>query len=537
MGAIASRGRGDLWDTAAMAGSLREDLKLQRERAVLAAVPARADDSDPLAELRSLAETAGVSVVGSLVQRRQRPDARTYLGKGKIEELAALVKELEAGVVILEHDLSPQQLRNVEQAVSCKVIDRSELILDIFANRAVTREARLQVEIAQLEYTAPRLRAMWSHLGQVTGGAPMGVGTRGPGEQQLEIDRRLVQQRLQHLKRQLERLQDRSAREVHARSREHFIVGVVGYTNAGKSTLFNALTAGGAYADDRLFATLGTRVERWPLGGGDEAMLADTVGFIRDLPHHLVASFRSTLEQTRAAHLLLLVVDAADPQARRQFAAVDEVLGEIGAGEIPRILVLNKADALRARLGERGAEAEIDRWRAEVEGLETMVIAARAGEGLPALAARVRAEMLGPIREVLAELPLAESRAIDFIESRCEVLDRSYPPEGGTVEMRARLGRRHAEILLERGTAMRIDGQAVGEAIPRLWPAEAAAPPRRIPPHERFAPPHRAAESTAPPSRTAENPVERSNRPTPPLDTLPGGSTLPSRSAEGREAS
>ncbi len=487
-----------------MAGGLREDLKLQRERAVLAAVPSDGDDPDPLAELRSLAETAGVAVVGSIVQRRARPEPRTYLGKGKIEELAALAKELAAGVVILDHDLSPQQLRNIEQAVACKVIDRSELILDIFANRAVTREARLQVEIAQLEYTAPRLRAMWSHLGQVTGGAPVGVGTRGPGEQQLEIDRRLVQQRLQHLRRQLARLQERSVREVEARSREHFIVGVVGYTNAGKSTLFNALTAGGAYADDRLFATLGTRVERWPLGGGNEAMLADTVGFIRDLPHHLVASFRSTLEQTRSAHLLLLVVDLADPLAERQYEAVIEVLEEIGAAETPRIVALNKVDRVREEQGVAGERARLAAWGERVGGDRIVPIAARRGEGLDRLAERVRGEMLGPPREVVAELPLSESRAIDFIESRSEVSGRDYSEDGKTVTLRTRISRRHVEQLAAWGTPCRIDGRTPIDASSALWPPPTETAPPRPRPHERFAPPARrgrfsSADANGPP--------------------------------------
>src|SRR5690606_5887684 len=225
------------------------------------------------------------------------------------------IKESDATLVIFDNDLTPAQIRNLEQATNCKIVDRSELILDIFANRAATAEAKLQVEIAQLEYTYPRLRAMWTHLGQVTGGAPVGIGTRGPGEQQLEIDRRLVQNRLASLKRELETIQQRKTREVAQRTLDHFTVGLVGYTTAGKSTLFNKLTAGGAYAHDKLFATLSTRVERWELGGGNSALLSDTVGFIRDLPHHLIASFRSTLEETIYAHVLIIVLDVADPHA------------------------------------------------------------------------------------------------------------------------------------------------------------------------------------------------------------------------------
>ena len=465
-----------------MASTLREDLELRREQAVLASVSTDSDDADPLSELRSLAETAGVSVAGSILQRRQRPDPRTWFGKGKVEELAALVKELGAGVVIIDQDLSPQQLRNIEEAVKVKVIDRSELILDIFAHRATTREARLQVEIAQLEYTAPRLRAMWSHLGQVTGGAPMGVGTRGPGEQQLEIDRRLVQKRLQHLRRQLAEIQVRSTRAVEARREEHAVIGVVGYTNAGKSTLFNVLTAGGAYADDRLFATLGTRVEQWNLGGGNAAMLTDTVGFIRDLPHHLVASFRSTLEQAVSAHLLLVVLDISDPYAERQFAAVREVLEEIGAGEIPWILVLNKIDRLEERLGPREGAATLELWRRRAP--ETVAISALRGEGLEALRERARIALLGPLREVEIDLPLSDSRSVDLIEKRAEVLDRAYP-DAERVAIRARIAQRHAEALAT-APVVRIDGQSVHEAIPKLWPLPAGRVAARIRPHEIF---------------------------------------------------
>lgn len=256
-----------------------------------------------------------------------------------------MTAELGARVVIFDNELSPRQIQSLSKEVKVKVIDRSELILDIFANRATTREAQLQVEIAQLQYTAPRLRAMWSHLGQVTGGAPVGVGTRGPGEQQLEIDRRIVARRLVAFKRELEEVQARKAREVEMRRAEHFTVGIVGYTNAGKSTLFNAITTGGAYTADKLFATLATRVERWNIGGANAVLLSDTVGFIRDLPHHLVASFRATLEDAIHAHALLIVLDASDREAPLQLETVREVLDDVGANTQPRFCCSTRSTA------------------------------------------------------------------------------------------------------------------------------------------------------------------------------------------------
>ncbi|MCH8271321.1 MAG: GTPase HflX [Planctomycetes bacterium] len=231
---------------------------MQSERAVLAAVrlPGAAyDQADPFGELAALAEQAGAMVVGTIDQQRERPQAGTYMGKGKVEQLRDLCEQLDASLVIFDHELSPAQLGNIEKVVQRKIVDRSELILDIFAARATSHEAKLQVELAQLEYTYPRLRAMWSHLERIAGGAPVGIGTRGPGEQQLEIDRRLVRTKLRNLRRELAEIQRRKSREVRKRNRDHTTVGLVGYTNAGKSTLFNTLTAGGDNADESLLAT------------------------------------------------------------------------------------------------------------------------------------------------------------------------------------------------------------------------------------------------------------------------------------------
>ncbi|MHC5004545.1 MAG: GTPase HflX, partial [Planctomycetota bacterium] len=327
----------------------REQLKVVAEKAVLVHVqlPDReVDPVDPFRELRALAATAGAEIVGELIQKRQKPRGSTFLGKGKVLELRDLVHMTEASLVIFDNDLLPRHIAGLEPELECKIIDRSELILDIFANRATTHAAKLQVEIAQLEYTYPRLRAMWDHLGKIVGGAPVGIGTRGPGEQQLEIDRRLARRRLIQLKGELEQIQQRKTREVAQRNVEHFTVGLVGYTNAGKSTLFNRLTTGGAFAHEKLFATLSTRVERWDLGGGNAVLLSDTVGFIRDLPHHLVASFRSTLEETVSAQLILVVLDASDPAAEQHLRTVTETLDEIGATGQRRLLVLNKIDQL-----------------------------------------------------------------------------------------------------------------------------------------------------------------------------------------------
>jgi GTP-binding protein HflX len=437
----------------------REGIAVTTEPAIVVGVRlpgSRMDFHDPLGELRALAETAGARVVGELMQNRGAPAGRTFLGKGKTEELAVMVGELGARVVIFDNELSPSQIQELEQELKVKVIDRSELILDIFANRATTREAQLQVEIAQLEYTAPRLRAMWSHLGQVTGGAPVGVGTRGPGEQQLEIDRRIVSRRLMALRRELEDVQTRKAREVESRRSEHFTVGIVGYTNAGKSTLFNALTAGGAYAADKLFATLITRVERWNVGGANAVLLSDTVGFIRDLPHHLVASFRATLEDAIHAHALLIVLDASDREAPQQLETVREVLDEVGANTQPRILLLNKMDRIDTLpFDERQSLRTADEWREREP--DAMAISALTGGGFEALRARVLSLVTGGVRRRSIRVPITSARLIDTIEKRCTVLERTYGD--AEVELIAEMGDKQIEALLPMGEPFMVDGE------------------------------------------------------------------------------
>jgi GTP-binding protein HflX len=459
-----------------MSQQQREQIKVARERAVLVAVRLPRDPvdlEDRLKELQSLADTAGAEVVGMLTQKRHKPVGRTFLGKGKVEELGQLVEMVKAGIVIFDHDLSPAQIRNLEQLLSVKVLDRSELILDIFARRATTHAARLQVEIAQLEYTYPRLRAMWDHLGQVTGGAPIGIGTRGPGEQQLEIDRRLVQRRLKRLQKELDGIHARKAREVTHRNEDHYTVGLVGYTNAGKSSLFNKVTSGGAFAHDKLFATLSTRVEHWSLGDGNSALLSDTVGFIRNLPHRLVASFRSTLEETVQCSLLLVMVDVSDPTAHQQLDSVLETLDEIGATDQPRQLVLNKVDRL-----EQHDEVLI--WLAEHP--DALPVSAETGEGLDRLAEIVRDHAIGPQREIEITVATGDSRAVDFLERRTPVTHREYGD--GCVTMHTTLGARQAMQLLSRARTVHVGDELLGDIRESLWPTPKVVDDTcRIPPH------------------------------------------------------
>ncbi len=324
-----------------------------------------------LEELALLADTAGAKVVATLVQRRGSIHPATFVGKGKLEELRELVEQSKAELVIFDDDLSPAQVRNLEKAAQRKVIDRSELILDIFARRARTRESRLQVELAQLEYTLPRLTGMWKHLERQAGG----IGTRGPGETQLETDRRLVRERIARLKAALESV-EKERETQRARRRREFRTALAGYTNAGKSTLFNALTRADVFVENRLFATLDSTTRQMVNADREILLLTDTVGFIRKLPHHLVASFHSTLVEAIEADLLIHVIDAADPDFRRQISAVDDVLDDIlREPRPPRLLVFNKCDLLD--------DDAIAALRAEFDGCA--IVSARTGAGLATL--------------------------------------------------------------------------------------------------------------------------------------------------------
>ena len=315
--------------------SIRE----RKERAILVGLTPSSTEEDSLTELALLAQTAGTDVCQIVRQRRGSISPSTFLSRGKLSELSSLTGD-DVDVVIFDDDLSPAQVRNLENKLETKILDRSELILAVFAEHARTRESRLQVELAQLEYLLPRLTRMWGHLSRQQGG----IGTRGPGETQLEVDRRRVREKIAFLKRKLEQV-DRERKVQRARRNGLHRTGLVGYTNAGKSTLMNALTGAGILVEDKLFATLDATTRRYRFPTGEVTLLTDTVGFIRKLPHHLVASFRSTLDEVVEADLLLHVVDASSPAAEAQIEAVNQVLEQLGVANKPTLTVLNKTDA------------------------------------------------------------------------------------------------------------------------------------------------------------------------------------------------
>jgi GTP-binding protein HflX len=400
----------------------RDELTVHRERAFLVSValPERPwISTDPLEELHGLATTAGAVVVGSLVQRRQSIIPATYIGKGKLSELQQQIKAADADVIIFDNDLSPAQVRNLEKATEVKVLDRSELILDIFATRARTAEARLQVELAQLEYALPRLRRMWTHLSRYTGG----IGLRGPGETQLEEDRRLVDQRIRDLRQRLAEVQARKQREVRSRREEH-TVSLVGYTNAGKSTLMNALTGAGVYVEDKLFSTLDTRTRQWHLKDWGRVLLSDTVGFIRDLPHHLVASFRATLEETRQARLLLHVVDASNEAAEEQIKAVLQVLKEIGCADRPTLLVLNKID----QMPDRSYLDVLRKHHPHAVGMS-----AATGQGLEDLREAVIEALSADFADAEIETDAGNGRVLAYLGAHAEIYRQQYADNRVTI--------------------------------------------------------------------------------------------------------
>lgn len=406
-----------------------EDLvkRAEGEKAFLVGVESARFGEVALDELAALTESAGGAVVGQTTQKRRAPDPGTYIGRGKMEEVAAEAEEAGANLVIFDNDLSPGQLKNLEKGMGRRVIDRSELILDIFASRARTDQARLQVELAQLEYSLPRLRRMWSHLSRIEGG----IGTRGPGEKQLETDRRLVKGRISDLRQRLRRIAERREREVAGRSGV-FTTALVGYTNVGKSTLLNFLTRGGAETANRLFMTLDTRTRSWAVGNNIRVLLSDTVGFIRSLPHHLVSSFHATLEEARQADLLLHVIDATHPEVDRHVAAVHRVLADLGVTDRPCINVLNKIDLLE---DPPGIVALSSRFA------ETVSVSARTGQGIEDLERLVREKVLAGYVAWDVEVSAQDGRLRAFL---CEhaVTERSEELEDGGVRLRVLLSRK-----------------------------------------------------------------------------------------------
>ena len=417
-------------------GAPREGVDIIRrvESAVIVGVqlPGRttADVEASLDELTSLLDTAGAEVVDRVLQRRDAPDTATYLGRGKVDELRDLVAAHGADAVVFDDDLAPAQQRTLEEIVRQKVLDRTIVILDIFAQHATSREGKAQVELAQLGYLLPRLRGWGTALSRQAGGRAaggVGIGGRGPGETQLEVDRRRIMRRINKLKRDLagyERIRRTKAAERQRSGVE--VVALVGYTNAGKSSLLNRLTGADVLVEDRLFATLDATVRRLELDeGGRDVVLTDTVGFVRKLPHGLVEAFKSTLEESTDADLLLHVVDASHPEAEAQIVAVHEVLEEIGADQLPEQLVLNKADAAdRATV-----DALARRVHAEL-GAEPVVVSARTGEGIEDLVERIRVTLPGRRLRISAHIPYERQDLVALAHRQGTVVKEAHDERG-----------------------------------------------------------------------------------------------------------
>jgi GTPase len=382
------------------------------------------DAEESLAELRTLAESAGANVVGEILQRRDRPDPATLIGGGKLEEIAGAAASLNADLLLFDHDLTASQQRNIEKIVKLRVIDRTQLILDIFARHARTREGQLQVELAQLQYMLPRLAGRGIEMSQLGGG----IGTRGPGETQLETDRRKIYRRVRHVEQQLEnvrriRAQQRQRRE----SAPVAVVALVGYTNAGKSTLFNALTKAAVLSSPRMFATLDPTIRSITLPSKRKVLLSDTVGFIRSLPHTLVSAFRATLEEVQRASLILHVSDASSRLSAEQDAQVEIVLKELEAEKKPRLRVMNKVDLLDVEVAEplvNGALLDA----------KTVYVSATEGTGLDKLLARIDAMIEEDrISRVRVRIPQKEGKMLAILEAKARIYSRKY--KHGAVEL------------------------------------------------------------------------------------------------------
>ena len=409
-----------------------EGIRSARARQRALCIAAGPDEPD-LAELRELLRTAGVAVAGELTQRRDRPDPDRYFGKGKLAELKRTIKEADANLVACDDELLPRQERNLEEELGVPVIDRTAIILDIFADHAASAEGKLQVELAQLEYNLARMRGLWTHLERLGAGrVDGGIGTRGPGETQIETDRRLARDRITALRRRLDRTQSYRDTQRRERERAHLpTVALAGYTNAGKSTLLNALTGAEAEVRDRLFHTLDPLTRSFEIGRR-QYLLTDTVGFIRKLPHQLVDAFAATLEETLRADLIVHVVDASAPEGDQveMIAAVNEVLAEIGAAETPTVLALNKVDLLDA---DRRRELTFRHPRA-------VQVSAASGEGLDALREAVEARFLATLRPMELLLPHAEGGSLSALHDVAGEMEREDTVEGVRVKARVPAG-------------------------------------------------------------------------------------------------
>lgn len=380
---------------------------------------------DSLDELSQLARSAGAEVVGEGIQRLDQPTSATYIGKGKAEEFSQRCRLDRVDTVIFDEELSPAQIRNLEQMLSCKVLDRTDLILEIFARRARSREGKLQVELAQLEHLLPRLTRYWTHLSRQKGG----IGLRGgEGESQLEADRRKVQERIDRLKTEIGQVNRQRQTQREGRQRNHWpLASLVGYTNAGKSTLFNALTGAGVLEEDQLFATLDPTVRRLRLPTNQSVLLSDTVGFIRKLPHGLIEAFKATLEEVVNADLLLHVVDAAHPQAEQQIAAVNQVLADIGAAEKPIILVFNKID-----LFENGELA--GHWLAQHPS--AVAVSSKTTAGFSELLAEIGSRLRPARDNVRLIIPQREASVVARLHAVGEIISRKYRGEAAHFQAR-----------------------------------------------------------------------------------------------------